>query len=1097
MSVSAVWRQAGRGSAAGLVIFGMILIVGAMVAVAQGTVDSSTQPPAPSKPQNGPADDTQTLPNAQRLPGYDEGTAMSANKPPSVAGTGTENLRAWRGLKVRSIQFDGVPSARLQPLPRQLDLQPGQPLDPVKLRASLRRLYATGLYKTIDVEGTRDGDSVALIFHGAPQLFIGRVTVNGVKQENFGSLLEGATKLSPGTPFTPQKMTRADKLVGSTLQTNGYYESKVATRLEDDPANAQVNIDYDVATGKVARVGNVSVQGNSGLTLEKFRKKARLKFRSKVNRDTVNTALDKLRANYQKQQLLESTVTLASQTFQPPVNRIDYAFKVNEGPKVYVRVEGVKMSKGKIRNLVPVYEEGAVDQDLLNEGNKRIHDLYQREGYFNVEVSHDKAAVTPGQTVVTYHVDPGKLHTVDSVKITGNRYFETSLIEPRLNVHPASLFEHRGIYSQALVASDVSTITAIYEGSGFSHVKVTPVVKDSPLDSKGRPSKISHLSVTYQITEGTQQRFGAYRLVGNKDVPISTLTPLLTSQVGQPYNSNNLTTDRDAVLTYYLAHGYDQASVTLKQLPDPKDPDLIDVTMNITEGEQIFVRNVLISGLHYTRPTTVARRILVHPGDVLNQSALIDTQRQLYDLTLFNGVTTAVQNPSGDELEKNVLIQFTEAKRWDVNYGVGFQVQTGQPTTNPVLRIQEGELPICQNGQTVNCTSNPNGKFGASGLVEFDVSRVNLRGSDNSITLKTAYGTLEKRAVLTYSDPHIFNKPSLTFSLSGGYTDARDVSTYAASRLEGTARVTERVNRPTTLIYQMAFRRVKVDPNSLQIDPSEIPIEAASATVGGPGITWIRDTRRPTPLDAEGGTYNTVQEFWSDAKFGAASNFNRLDATNSSYYPFGNVRRFVFARNTRIAYERSYGDPSQTLIPIPERIYGGGAQSHRGFAINAAGPRDSETGYPIGGAAAFINNFELRLPPPVLPYVGNSVSFVLFHDMGNVFVKGSDIWPSFLRFRQPDRAGCRDISMADQANPSSEKNSIGFNGLCSYNYFSHALGIGARYKTPIGPIRVDTSYNLNPPLYPEPEYYNNEGVTIPQYSQASHFNFFFSIGQSF
>jgi outer membrane protein assembly factor BamA len=397
----------------------------------------------------------------------------------------------------------------------------------------------------------------------------------------------------------------------------------------------------------------------------------------------------------------------------------------------------------------------------------------------------------------------------------------------------------------------------------------------------------------------------------------------------------------------------------------------------------------------------------------------------------------------------------------------------------------------------VNCTSNPNGKFGASGLVEFDVSRVNLRGSDNSITLKTAYGTLEKRAVLTYSDPHIFNKPSLTFSLSGGYTDARDVSTYAASRLEGTARVTERVNRPTTLIYQMAFRRVKVDPNSLQIDPSEIPIEAASATVGGPGITWIRDTRRPTPLDAEGGTYNTVQEFWSDAKFGAASNFNRLDATNSSYYPFGNVRRFVFARNTRIAYERSYGDPSQTLIPIPERIYGGGAQSHRGFAINAAGPRDSETGYPIGGAAAFINNFELRLPPPVLPYVGNSVSFVLFHDMGNVFVKGSDIWPSFLRFRQPDRAGCRDISMADQANPSSEKNSIGFNGLCSYNYFSHALGIGARYKTPIGPIRVDTSYNLNPPLYPEPEYYNNEGVTIPQYSQASHFNFFFSIGQSF
>jgi outer membrane protein assembly complex protein YaeT len=1056
---------------------------------AQGTIDSSSQTPAQSKPQNGPADSSQTLPNAQRLPGYDESSPMTARKPASVASAGTENLRAWRGLKVSSVQFDGVTAARLAPLPAQLDLQPGQPLDPSKVRTSLRRLYATGLYKTVDIEGIRNGDAVTLVFRGDPQLFIGRVTVNGVKQENFTSLLESQTKLSPGTPFTPQKLTRADKLVMDTLQTNGYYQGTVKSRVENDPANAQVNVDYDIATGKVARVGTVTVEGKSGLTPEKFRKKARLKPKTKISRDTINIALDKLRANYEKQQLLESTVTLDSKKFQPPVNQLDLTFKINEGPKVYVKVDGVKMSKGKIKNLVPVYEEGAVDEDLLNEGDRRIHDLYQRQGYFNVQVSHDKAAVTPGQTVVTYHVDLGKLHTIDSVTIHGNKYFATSLIEPRLNVHPASIFEHRGIYSQALVASDIATITAIYEGSGFSRVKVKPVVKDSALDKKGRPSKLSHLSVDYQIDEGTQQRFGAYTLSGNIQVPTNDLTPLLSSQVGQPYNSNNLTNDRDQVLTYYLAHGYDQANVTLKQLPDPKDSDLIDVTMNITEGEQIFVNNVLVSGLHYTRPATVADHILVHPGDVLDQSALIETQRQLYDLTLFNGVTTAVQNPSGDELRKDVLVQFTEAKRWDVNYGFGFELQTGEPTCNVALRIQEGLSRSCSN--------NANGQFGAGGLVELDVSRINLRGSDNSITLKTNYGTLEKRAVLTFTDPRILNKPNFTFAVSGGYTDARDVSTYAASRLEGTVRLNEKVNRPTTLIYQFAFRRVKVDPNSLQINPSEIPIAAASATVGGPGITWIRDTRRPTPLDASGGTYNTVQEFWSDAKFGAASNFNRLDATNSSYYAFGNVRRFVFARNTRIAYERSYGNSSEVLIPIPERIYGGGAQSHRGFAINSAGPRDSETGFPIGGAAALINNFELRLPPPVLPYVGNSVSFVLFHDMGNVFVKGSDIWPSFLRFRQPDRAGCRDISQADQANPSSESNSIGFNGLCSYNYFSHALGLGARYKTPIGPIRVDASYNLNPPLFPQPEYYNNLGVTVPQYNQASHFNFFFSIGQSF
>jgi outer membrane protein insertion porin family len=268
--------------------------------------------------------------------------------------------------------------------------------------------------------------------------------------------------------------------------------------------------------------------------------------------------------------------------------------------------------------------------------------------------------------------------------------------------------------------------------------------------------------------------------------------------------------------------------------------------------------------------------------------------------------------------------------------------------------------------------------------------------------------------------------------------------------------------------------------------------------VGGPGITYIRDTRRPSALDASGGTYNTVQEFFSDDKFGSQSNFNRIDGTNATYYPFGNVHKYVFARETRIAFERSFGNPAAELIPLPERLYAGGAESHRGFGINAAGPRDPTTGFPIGGAAAFINSFELRLPPPTLPYVGSSVSFVIFHDMGNVFVKGSDIWPSFLRLHQPDVAGCRDLSAADQLAPSTEKNSIGLTGRCSDNYFSHALGVGARYATPIGPIRIDASYNLNPPFYPQINDYDLSNPNAPaRVSQAGHFNFFFSIGQAF
>jgi outer membrane protein insertion porin family len=174
-------------------------------------------------------------------------------------------------------------------------------------------------------------------------------------------------------------------------------------------------------------------------------------------------------------------------------------------------------------------------------------------------------------------------------------------------------------------------------------------------------------------------------------------------------------------------------------------------------------------------------------------------------------------------------------------------------------------------------------------------------------------------------------------------------------------------------------------------------------------------------------------------------------------------------------------NPSCNPIPLPERLYAGGASSHRGFGINGAGPRDLQTGFPVGGSAALVNSTELRMPAPVMPLVGDSINFVLFHDMGNVFQNASDMFPSFLRFNQPNRHTCTEVLGVVV-------------GTCSFNYFSHAVGLGARYRTPVGPVRVDFSYNLNPPIYPVIYDFNNNP---PHVGQAGHFNFFFSIGQSF
>ena len=358
-----------------------------------------------------------------------------------------------------------------------------------------------------------------------------------------------------------------------------------------------------------------------------------------------------------------------------------------------------------------------------------------------------------------------------------------------------------------------------------------------------------------------------------------------------------------------------------------------------------------------------------------------------------------------------------------------------------------------------------------------------------------------------FQNPHFEGDRNFGLTLSGGYANSLDVSTYVASRLQAGVRWTEHFNTPgshiskaNTLIYEFDFRRVKVQASSLQVAPDEITLLSTAVRVGGPALTWIRDTR-DSPMDAHRGTYTTFQAFLSDEAFTAQADFGRLDMSNSSYYQF-NKGRIVLARNTRYGQERAFGALNYELIPLPERLYAGGATSLRSFGPNSAGPRDPETGYPIGGAGALINSTELRLPPPTLPWLGNTVSFVLFHDMGNVFTNAGDAWASALRVRQPLRDNCKIPTPPTKDNPAPEPSgpstSTGTQGACNFNFFSHAPGLGLRYHTPVGPIRLDFSYNLNPPIFPVNVNYSQTNITANQHvGEAPHFNFFFSLGQTF
>ncbi|MHB1022145.1 MAG: BamA/OMP85 family outer membrane protein [Acidobacteriaceae bacterium] len=988
------------------------------------------------------------------------------------------NLWSWEGLPVSKILFEGVTYTEKNRLPQQLPQQPGQPFDAEKARESLRRLFATGRYRNIELRGVREGHQVVLIFTGLQRMYVGRVKVMGIKNDQLVTLLERASKLELGTPFYANRLTAATADLKETLAQNGYYEPVVTASTQEDAVNQQVNVTFTVKQGKQARVGDVAVAGDPGMTVKEFRKKGKLKEGSKVDRDTVTRALSKLRTVYQKKDRLEASVRLESQAYIPLVNHVNYDFNAKQGPVVRVVTEGLHLSKGKLKKLVPVYEEGTIDEDLLNEGSRNIRDALQQQGFFDAKVRVDTRKTNSTHETVVYDIQRGIRHKVTAVNIYGNKYFDNDTLRERMKVQKADAFLRHGRYSSYLLNEDVEAITSLYHANGFDEVKITTSVKDVDKSHSGEPLKTGTVAVQINIDEGPQQKFGEVKLEGIDPTRLDDIKRLMNTSSGQPYSLSTLSGDRDAILAYYLSNGFSQARIEIAQSTDRKNRNLTNVTMKVTEGAQVFVDKVLVSGLHYTRPDVVHKQLLLKPGDPLDQSALLGTQRNLYNLALFNEVNTAIQNPTGDALRKNVLIQLTEARRWDVNYGFGFEAQTGTPTRNC-----PSEATLIQLGLPTDTPCSPQGKTGVSPRVSLDLTRSNLRGRDQSITISTSYGTLEKRATAIFNNPHFFGSQNFGFSFSGGYTNVQDITTFASSRLQASFRLTEKANRANTLIYEFTYRRVKVDPNSLQISGNLIPLLSQPVRVGGPGLTWIRDTRTPSPLDATRGSYTSVQNFFADSRFGSEADFDRVDVTNSTYYAFGKKKKLVVARNTRIGFEPTFGSLSYQTVPLPERLYAGGASSHRGFSINAAGPRDLQTGYPIGGTSVFVNSTELRLPSAPLPVVGEGLSFVLFHDMGNVFTNISDMWPSFVRIHQPDRNTCKQVQGVTE-------------GTCNFNYFSHAVGAGLRYKTPVGPLRLDFSYNLNPPIYPVIYDYESNSIS-PHVGNAGHFNFFFSIGQSF
>ncbi len=930
-------------------------------------------------------------------------------------------------------------------LKKLVNVNQGTPLRLAEVRAAIKRLYGTGEYSNVEADTEPAASGLTLIFHTTKQWFVGTVEVEGkISNPPNSSQLANATRLDLGTPFSDSDLDTAVGRLKALLQRNGLYRGTVTPRVVRDAQHDQVAVTFRVESNKRARLTLPNITGDPKISPDDVAHAAKYKeilfFPWKLATQTnVQNGVDKIRGKYEKQDRLTAEVSVDHLDFLSSQYRVRPTIRVDGGPKIKLNTEGAKVSQGTLKTYVPIFDEGTVNEDLLVSGARNLRDYFQNKGYFDVEVDYASKNTTADLQTITYKVSLGEVHRVVRVEVKGNRYFTTQQIRERMYIQPKGLIRLRhGRYSGSFATRDADSIEALYHDSGFRDCKVSVDAADNYRGRKG------DVAITMNIVEGPQYLVSRLTVTGVTLKDKSAILGTLASIAGQPYSETNVAMDRDTIIEAYQSAGYPNATFAYRTTP--AGPYRVDVQYNISEGEPRYVRDVLISGLHTSRRRLVNPLITLHPGDPLSWTEMGRMQRRLYNLGVFDKVDMAIQNPDGDETDKYVDFHCVEGHLYALGVGLGAE--------------------IAKIGGSATSVSNPTGTTGFAPRVDLQLSRLNLWGLGHSLLFNGRYSTLDRRAAMTYSIPRFRNVEGRNITVTGLYDNTRDVLTFTAVKYQGAVQVSQRVSKATNLLFRYSWTDDRVDQTSLKINPLLIPLYSQPSRVAAFAVNLVQD-RRDDPADAHHGIYNSLDVSYASHDFGGSVNFMRVLARNSYYKQL--PKNIVAASNTEfgvILPTNTGGIATTEYIPLPERFFSGGESSIRAFATDQAGPRDSETGFPLGGNALFLHSTELRFP-----FIGENIQGVLFHDMGNVY---TSLGALSFRVHQRD--------------------------LTDFNYMVHAVGFGIRYKTPLGPLRIDLAYALNPPTFNglqgtyEQLLFGGAQKTV---TNSGHFQFFFSIGQAF
>ena len=933
------------------------------------------------------------------------------------------------------VEISGVP-ANDAALLELIETRVGEPLGMRSVRGTIDHLVGLGRFEDVRVMAASADQGVTLRWQLTPVKRITKVTVEGNAvlsasairgeiNDRFGAL--------PSASRVNDMMTRLE----SYYADRGFPHATVHPRIQDDDPSPELSeLVLTIDAGARTSIGSAQVTGSP---LEAPGEVLRLTGLT-IGRPFDQIAIDERIASYEeslRQRGYYQARVRESHALAGDGRSMSVTVDVDRGPHVSLVFAGDPMPDGNREGLVPIRAERAVDQDLLEDASLAIENALREEGYRNARAPYTREE-QGGELVITFTVSRGPLHRIESVETVGNAHIPPADLAPLLQI------ENGDPFVEARAGLVAAAIAELYRVRGFTQAAVKPNVQVLP-ESQAATGAYRPVAIRFEIEEGTQTIVNAVDFAGNMAIPTATLAAEMGLQGGKPFYRPQLSVDRDSIERAYRNQGFQNVSV-ISQLDYANDQQLVKLTWTVREGDQITIDHVLINGNARISTELIRHELTIHPGDPLSEDAMLESQRRLAALGLFRRVRIG-ELPRTGSLTRDVLVDVQETETTTIDYGGGIEM------SGIGGRADDGA------GAVDKIDVGPRGFF--------SISRRNLWGKNRSVTLfgrvtvrqrernteetdqpvDRSYGFNDYRGLFTFREPRAFGTSGdaqfTTFveqSLRTSFNFKRKGVTADYARRFGALTVTGRY----AFDYTKLFDDKIAAEAQLDIDRLFPQVKLSKFSMG-----LSRDSRDDV-LDPQTGAVLGLDTAVAAKAYGSEVGFAKSLVQGFIYRRLPG-RGFVLAAGARLGVAVGFAqsvtppleiasdtrvtangdtlaravdratDPFPSVIrelPASERFFAGGDTTVRGFALDRLGTTETldSNGFPTGGNGMVIFNVETRAP------YWKNLQFVWFLDAGNVFERATNIRLTELRA---------------------------------------SSGVGFRYRSPIGPIRVDWGWKLS------------------------------------